>query len=144
MAEIEKSEARGPVVRAEDLRNKALELQLLEMKHDEEIRTREAAKHAEFINDFFRKHMGDKERDLIRRVVMQAAADGKLEAMAHSFPSSPCTDIGHAINSSGANWPATLQGKAEELYDLFVEVAQPRGCGPKAKVINFPDGMPAT
>jgi hypothetical protein len=28
------------------------------------------------------------------------------------------------------------------LYDLFVEIAQPRGYGLKAKVGNFPDDMP--
>jgi hypothetical protein len=142
MAKIEKSDPRPPSLSAEELRKKALELQLLEMKRNEKIRTREAEKHAEFIDDFFRKHVSDKERDVIRRLVMQAAADGKFEALVYSFPSSFCTDSGRAINSGQAGWPETLQGKAKEVYDLFIEVARPQGYQLKTMVINFPDGMP--
>ncbi|MGO8601345.1 hypothetical protein ACDA55_37655, partial [Rhizobium ruizarguesonis] len=80
----------------------------------------EAKKHAEFVDDFFRKHVGDKEREIIRRVVMKAAADGKSEDMVYSFPSSFCTDNGRAIKSARPEWPTTLQGKAKEIYDLFV------------------------
>ncbi|MGO8396373.1 hypothetical protein ACC760_37935, partial [Rhizobium ruizarguesonis] len=53
---------------------------------------------------FFRKHVGDKERDIIRRVVIKAAADGKSEAMVYSFPSSFCTDSGpRSILASALN-----------------------------------------
>jgi hypothetical protein len=127
---------------AEELRQKALELQLVEMQRDDKVKAREAKKHAEFVDDFFRKHVGDKERDIIRRVVMKAAADGKSEAMVYSFPSSFCTDSGRAINSARPEWPTTLQGKAKEIYDLFVEVARPHGYKLKAMVISFPGGMP--
>jgi hypothetical protein len=78
---------------------------------------------------------------MIRRVMMQAAADGKLEAMVFSFPSRLCIDSGRAITSSEVNWPATLRWKGKELYDLFAEVAQPRGLRLKPMVINFPDGI---
>jgi hypothetical protein len=112
------------------------------MQRDDKVKAREAKKHAEFVDDFFRKHVGDKERDIIRRVVMKAAADGKSEAMVYSFPSSFCTDSGRAINSARPEWPTTLQGKAKEIYDLFVEVARPHGYKLKAMVISFPGGMP--
>ncbi|TCA27870.1 hypothetical protein E0H70_22360 [Rhizobium leguminosarum bv. viciae] len=140
MAESEKSNAQ--MLSAEELRQKALELQLVEMQRDDKVKAREAKKHAEFVDDFFRKHVGDKERDIIRRVVMKAAADGKSEAMVYSFPSSFCTDSGRAINSARPEWPTTLQGKAKEIYDLFVEVARPHGYKLKATVISFPGGMP--
>ncbi|MBC2804270.1 hypothetical protein ELI13_11755 [Rhizobium ruizarguesonis] len=140
MAESEKSNAQ--MLSAEELRQKALELQLVEMQRDDKVKAREAKKHAEFVDDFFRKHVGDKERDIIRRVVMKAAADGKSEAMVYSFPSSFCTDSGRAINSARPEWPTTLQGKAKEIYDLFVEVARPHGYKLKAMVISFPGGMP--
>ncbi|CDM59390.1 hypothetical protein LPU83_3747 [Rhizobium favelukesii] len=39
---------------AEDLRKRALELQLAEMGRDEKIKAREATKHAEFVEDFSR------------------------------------------------------------------------------------------
>ncbi|MBY5774249.1 hypothetical protein GFL91_31450 [Rhizobium leguminosarum bv. viciae] len=140
MAESEKSNPQ--MLSADELRQKALELQLIEMQRDDKVKAREAKKHAEFVDDFFRKHVGDKERDIIRRVVMKAAADGKCEAMVYSFPSSFCTDSGRAINSARPEWPTTLQGKAKEIYDLFVEVARPHGYKLKAMVISFPGGMP--
>ncbi|MBY5699743.1 hypothetical protein [Rhizobium leguminosarum] len=140
MAESEKSNPQ--MLSADELRQKALELQLIEMQRDDKVKAREAKKHAEFVDDFFRKHVGDKERDIIRRVVMKAAADGKSEAMVYSFPSSFCTDSGRAINSARPEWPTTLQGKAKEIYDLFVEVARRHGYKLKAMVISFPGGMP--
>jgi hypothetical protein len=127
---------------AEELRKKTLELQLAEMQRDDKIKAREAKKHAEFVDDFFSKHVSDHEREVIKRVVMKAAADGKLEALVYSFPSSFCSDSGRAINSGRPNWPETLQGKAKELYDLFVAVAKPGGYQLKAMVISFPGGMP--
>ncbi|MBY5365407.1 hypothetical protein HFO91_28750 [Rhizobium leguminosarum] len=140
MAESEKSNPQ--MLSAEELRQKALELQLIEMEREDKIKAREAKKHAEFVDDFFRKHVGDKERDIIRRVIMKAAADGKSEAMVYSFPSSFCTDSGRAINSARPEWPTTLQGKAKEIYDLFIEVARLHGYKLKAMVISFPGGMP--
>ncbi|MGO8572692.1 hypothetical protein ACC870_37510, partial [Rhizobium ruizarguesonis] len=49
---------------------------------------------------------------------------------------------GRAINSARPEWPTTLQVKAKEIYDLFVEVARPHGYNLKAMVISFPGGMP--
>ncbi|MEF0942950.1 hypothetical protein [Rhizobium sp. BR 362] len=142
MTEEEKSEPRPSMISAEELRKRALELQLVEMQRDEKIRAREAEKHAEFVLEFFEKHISDKERDIIRRVVMKSVADGKVEALIYSFPSDFCTDGGRAINSHRSDWPSTLQGKAKELYELFNEVARPQGYGLTAAVINFPGGMP--
>ncbi|MFS8147900.1 hypothetical protein ATY78_25295 [Rhizobium sp. R635] len=131
-----------PMTSAEDLRKRALELQLLEMERSEKIKAREAKKHADFVEDFFRKQIGEAERAVIKRLVMRAAADGKYEALIYSFPSTFCTDSGRAINNNLAGWQKTLQGKAKELYELFEEVAKPQGYGLKAMIINFPDGMP--
>jgi hypothetical protein len=127
---------------AELLRKRALELQLAEMERDDKIKQREAKKHAEFVEDFFSKHIGDNERAIIKRVVMKAAADGKYEAMVYSFPSSFCTDSGRAINNSLQGWQDTLQGRAKEVYELYNTVARPQGYTLKAMVINFPEGIP--
>lgn len=89
---------------AEELRKRALELQIAEMERDERIKAREAEKHAEFVEDFFRKHIDEKERAMIKRLVMKAAADGKYEAMIYSFPSSFCDDGGRAINNNLPGW----------------------------------------
>jgi len=127
---------------AEELRKRALELQIAEMERDEKIKAREAEKHAEFVEDFSRKHIDEKERAMIKRLVMKAAADGKYEAMIYSFPSSFCDDGGRAINNSLPGWQKTLQGKAKELLDLFEQLAKPQGYGLKAMIIDFPGGMP--
>jgi hypothetical protein len=132
----------NPMSSAEDLRKEALELQMLEMERNEKIRAREAEKHAEFVEAFFRKQISDHERAVIKRLVMKAAADGKYEALIYSFPSSFCTDSGRAINNSLPGWQNTLQGKAKELFELFEQVAKPQGYGLNAAIINFPDGMP--
>jgi hypothetical protein len=127
---------------AEELRKRALELQLAEMDREDRIKAREAKKHSEFVEDFFKKHIGDDERAVIKRLVMKAAADGKFEAMVYSFPSSFCTDSGRAINNGLSGWQNTLQGRAKEVLDLFDSVARPQGYTLKAMVINFPEGMP--
>ena len=131
-----------PLTSAEDLRKRALELQLAEMEREEKIKAREAKKHSEFLEDFFQKHVGESERAVIKRLVTKAAADGKYEAMIYSFPSSLCSDSGRGINNNLPGWQNTLQGKAKELYDLFEQVAKPQGYGLKAAIINFPGGMP--
>ncbi|MDM9622406.1 hypothetical protein [Rhizobium sp. S96] len=142
MVEPKADGPRSTIESAEDLRKRALELQLAEMDREDKIKEREAKKHAEFVEDFFKKHIGDNERAVIKRLVMKAAADGKFEAMVYSFPSSFCTDSGRAINNSLAGWQNTLQGRAKEVYDLFETVAKPQGYTLKAMVINFPGGIP--
>lgn len=142
MVEPKADGPRSTIESAEDLRKRALELQLAEMDREDKIKEREAKKHAEFVEDFFKKHIGDNERAVIKRLVMKAAADGKFEAMVYSFPSSFCTDSGRAINNSLAGWQNTLQGRAKEVYDLFEAVAKPQGYTLKAMVINFPGGIP--
>ncbi|TCL65231.1 hypothetical protein [Rhizobium sp. BK251] len=131
-----------PIASAEDLRKRALELQLVEMERDDKRKEREAKKHSEFIEDFFEKHISEAERAVIKRLVMKAAADGKFEAMIYSFPSSLCSDSGRAINNNLPGWPNSLQGKAKELFDLFEKAAKPQGYGLKAAIINFPGGIP--
>ena len=79
---------------------------------------------------------------MVRRLVMNAVKDGKMEAMVYSFPSDLCTDSGRAINNNAPNWPETLQGKAREIYDRYEERMKPQGYRLKAMVINFPGGVP--
>jgi hypothetical protein len=79
---------------------------------------------------------------MIRRVVRSAVQDGKTQAMVYSFPVKLCTDGGRAINNNDKDWPATLQGKAKELYDRYVEAVKPQGYKLKAMIISFPGGIP--
>ena len=75
---------------------------------------------------------------MVRRLVMNGLR------MANSYstaPSNLCTDSG-AINSGDPQWTDTLQGKAREFYNRYVEFGRPQGFQFKAMIINFPGGMP--
>ncbi|MDP9629460.1 hypothetical protein [Ensifer sp. ENS11] len=127
---------------AADLRKNLLEKQLAAMERDDKIRDREREERAKFADEFFKDHVGEAERAIIRKVVMRAVADGKMEALVYTFPSDFCTDNGRAINNADPQWPETLQGKAKELYDRFKAAAQPQGYKLKAMVVTFPGGIP--
>lgn len=95
-----------------------------------------------FAEDFLKHHVTENEIATVRRLVMNAVRDGKLEAMVYSFPSDLCSDSGRAINSNDPDWPKTLRGKAKEFFDRYQEFGKPQGFKLKAMVINFPGGIP--
>ncbi len=110
------------------------------MDREDRIKAREAKKYSEFVEDFFKKHIGDDERAVIKRLVMKAAADGKFEAMVYSFEFfAPTADGNQQRTVRVAEYAA---GRAKEVLDLFDSVARPQGYTLKAMVINFPEGMP--
>ncbi|MEM6421492.1 MAG: histidine kinase [Pseudomonadota bacterium] len=127
---------------ASELRKLLLEEQIKKMERDDDKKRAEEAERAAFAERFMTEHVTDAERTMIRRLVMNAVKEGKLEAMIYSFPSKLCTDGGRAINNAEAGWPSSLQGKAKELYERYEEIAKPLGYQLKAMIINFPGGMP--
>jgi hypothetical protein len=131
-----------PPASAADLRMMLLKEQMAEAKKQEEQRSREEKKVLAFTEDFLKSHVSEDEIGMVRRLVMNAVKDGKLEAMVYSFPSDLCTDSGRAINSSDPQWPETLQGKAREFYDRYQQFGKPQGFKLKAMIVNFPGGMP--
>ena len=84
----------------------------------------------------------DDEIARVRRLVMNAVKDGKLEALVYTFPSDLCTDSGRAINSSDPKWPDTLKGKARQFYERFLQFGKPQGFKLKAMIVTFPGGIP--
>ena len=129
-------------VSAEQLRMTMLEREMEKLRKEQKAKTAQQEKLAAFTEDFLHNHVTEKEIAMVRQLVMNAVNDGKMEAMVYSFPSDLCTDSGRAINSSTANWPDTLQGKAREFYERYQEFGKPQGYRLKAMVINFPDGKP--
>jgi len=127
---------------AEELRMMLLEEQMQEAKKAEKHRLQEQEKVAAFTDSFLKSHVTDAEIAMVRRLVMTAVRDGKFEAMVYSFPSELCSDSGRAINSGDPKWTETLQGKAKEFYDRYLEFGRPQGFKLKAMVINFPGGIP--
>ena len=98
-------------------------------KMDVERKAREAEekKLADFTRDFLHKHVSEDEIAMVRRLVMNAVKDGKMEAMVYSFPSDLCTDSGRAINNNDPNWPETLQGKAKEFFERYEKLREAAG-----------------
>ena len=127
---------------ADEMRMTLVKKQMEEMEKRERAKAAEENSLADFADAFLTQHVTQAERDMIRRISMNAMKDGKLEAMVYSFPSDLCTDRGRAINNMDPNWPETLQGKAKELYDRFQTIAKPKGYKLKAMIISFPGGVP--
>lgn len=129
-------------VSAAQLRQMLLEKELEKAnsyRKEQEAKQKELS---DFATDFLRHHVTENEIATVRRLVMNAVRDGKLEAMVYSFPSDLCTDSGRAINSNDPDWPNTLQGKAKEFFERYQQFGKPQGYKLKAMVINFPGGIP--
>jgi hypothetical protein len=136
------SDPKAMPVSAEQLRMTILQKQLEKMEREQKRKEAEQKKLADFATAFLTQHVTEAEVAMVRRLVMNAAADGKTEVMVYSFPSELCSDSGRAINSNDPRWPETLQGKAKEFYERYQELGKPQGYRLKAMVIDFPGGMP--
>ena len=132
----------APPPSAEDLRKAILQERLKEVDDLEKQRTQEAQKLTKFTDSFLKDQVSDHEIATVRRLAMNAVKAGKYEALVYSFPSSLCTDSGRAINSADPQWPETLQGKAKQFYERYLQFAKPQGFKLKAMIINFPNGIP--
>ena len=113
-----------------------------EIEKAEKAKTDQEKRLKDFADSFMHDHISDDERAMIQKLVMAAVQNGKFEALVYSFPSDLCSDSGRAINNRLPHWPETLQGKAKELYDRYMDVAKPQGFRLKAAIISFPGGMP--
>jgi hypothetical protein len=140
----EKTDPAASPISAEALRMSILQKEMDKMDGERKLREAEQKKLTAFTDQFLHKHVDEDELAMVRRLVMNAVKDGKMEAMLYAFPSDLCTDSGRAINNNVPNWPDTLQGKARELYDRYEERMKPQGYRLKAMVINFPGGVPGT
>ena len=133
--------AAGPMS-AETLRMSILQKEMEKMDVERKARESEEKRLTAFTQQFLHDHVGEEEIAMVRRLVMNAVKDGKMEAMVYSFPSDLCTDSGRAINNNAPDWPDTLQGKAREIFDRYEQRMKPQGYRLKAMVINFPGGVP--
>jgi hypothetical protein len=127
---------------ADQLRMMLLQAQMDEAKKLQTQRNKEEEKLAAFTEDFLRHQVTEDEIAMVRRLVMNAVKAGKFEAMVYSFPPDLCTDSGRAINSGDPKWADTLQGKAKEFYNRYVELGRPQGFKLKAMIVTFPNGIP--
>ena len=136
------SDEASPVVSAEDLRMTILRKEMEEIAKQEKARAEQEKRLHDFTDSFLHDHIGEDERELIRKLVINAVNNGKFEAMVYSFPSDLCSDSGRAINNNDPRWPETLRGKAKEFFDRYETLGKPQGYRLKAMVVNFPGGVP--
>lgn len=80
-------------------------------------------------------------QNAIARIRALAAA-GETEVMALRFPNALCTDGGRAINNNESDWPRTLTGFPQEIYNKWQEAFRSEGYRLTAKILEFPGGMP--
>jgi hypothetical protein len=142
MANIKDVDVSAPLLSAQELRLALLEEQMKEAEKQEKLQAKQHEELTKFTSSFLKDQVSDDEIAMVRRLVMNAVKSGKYEALVYSFPSALCTDSGRAINSADPQWTETLQGKAKQLYERYLEFARPQGYKLKAMIINFPGGMP--
>lgn len=136
------SDAQGRPITAAALRQAIAEKEAA--KVDEALKKRAQAdgELERAFREFLEAQVTQRELDDIRQKILRAAERGELEILVMRFPSTLCTDSGRAINNGEPEWPKTLQGKAKNLYDLFVERGKPQGFRLKAQILDFPGGIP--
>jgi hypothetical protein len=142
IAMSEKFDPKAMPQSADALRMSILQKEMEKLDVERKAKEAEERKLADFTARFLREHVSEDEIAMVRRLVMNAVKDGKMEAMVYSFPSDLCTDSGRAINNNDPRWPETLQGKAKEFFDRYQEFGKPQGYKLKAMVVTFPGGVP--
>lgn len=142
MADIKDVDVNAPPPSAEDLRKTIMDERMKEVGKELDLRSKQNEALAKFAESFLRDEVSEEEVATVRRVALNAVKNGKYEAMVYSFPSALCTDKGRAINSADPQWPETLQGKAKQYYERYLQYAKPQGFRLSAMIINFPDGFP--
>jgi hypothetical protein len=142
MPDIKNTGSDTPPPSAADLRKTMLDEQMAEARKHDEQRKREEKKLTDFTEGFLKGQVTENEIATVRRLVMNAVKEGKMEALVYTFPSDLCSDRGRAINSNDPDWAETLQGKAKQFYQRYLAYGKPQGFKLKAMVINFPGGMP--
>jgi hypothetical protein len=131
-----------PIPSAEELRMAILQKEMAEIDKRQAALEKQNADLRAFADDFLHKHVSDEEVQEMRARVSAAINNGKFEALVYTFHSDLCTDSGRAINNRLDHWPETLQGKAKEIYDTYLEKLKGKGFRLKATIINYPGGMP--
>ena len=78
---------------------------------------------------------------MVRRLVINAVKDGKMEAMVYSFPSDLCNDRG-GRSTTTTRLAGDATGRGEGVLRPLPGARKPQGYRLKAIVINFPRDIP--
>lgn len=115
-----------------------------EEKHRARLEAEERARalHEEMVARARRSHLTEAEKHGLLVHFQEAAARGEKELLVCRFPSDVCTDGGRAINNALPEWPDTLVGKPRDIYDLWAEHLRPLGFALRARILEYPGGIP--
>lgn len=115
-----------------------------EALHRKRVEAEERAKvaHDQMVRRYRDSHLSEAEKHLLIAHFEDAAARGEKELLVCRFPSDVCTDGGRAINNALSEWPQTLVGKPRDIYDLWHEHLHPLGFGLRARILEYPGGIP--
>jgi hypothetical protein len=83
--------------------------------------------------------------DALQRLMAMArrlAEQGSTEMLVLQFPASYLDDRGRMINNQEADWPKSLVGFAKRAFEFYEKNLKPHGYRARAKVLDYPDGMP--
>jgi hypothetical protein len=111
-----------------------------QFEHMRELQQKQAAIVEEFNKPPART--ADQIMELVQQMVSRAADRGESEVEVYKFPSKVCTDHGRAINNFEADWPKSLSGRPQLLYEFWKERLEPLGLGLKATIVDYPGGFP--
>lgn len=107
-----------------------------------EAEERARAMHEKMVDRYRDSHLSEAEKHGLLAHFQEAAARGEKDLLVCRFPSDVCTDGGRAINNALPDWPETLVGKPRDIYDLWEEHLRPLGFSLRARILEFPGGMP--
>lgn len=135
------------VLNVNALRQVAAEVEARKAAEEARHREAEEAKRKELLDELATPLTIDEkaiERGLGRVAAMvQAAAErGRTEVMAFRFPNQLTTDRGRAINVGESDWPRTLTGRPQQMYQFWEKHLAPQGFRLRAMVVDYPGGMP--
>ena len=113
-----------------------------EISHREDVHrlTREQRRHQ--VGELLAANLTDAGWTRMLHEARLAAAKGEKEHMLLKFPSELCADRGRAVNVPDPGWPATLRGIAAQVFMRWKNELRPQGFHLRARVIDFPGGMP--
>lgn len=114
----------------------------VEMRRRAEDRLAEAKRRKAAVKDLIDHHIADEVWQGIMHRAREAAEHGEKDFLLLEFPAELCSDGGRAINAPEPTWPETLRGEAAEIYLRWERDLKPQGFQLKARILNFPGGMP--
>ena len=128
---------------AADFRQLMADHERQEALHREEHRRAAAKQRRLKVMQLIDQHISVENWHTLMHWARQAAERGEKEFLLLRFPSQLCGDAGRAVNAGSPNWPATLRGEASDMYLRWERDLRPHGFRLGARVLEFPDGIPA-